>query len=301
MKQEINLCKLIEEFGSESKCREYLEALRWPDGVMCPRCGWKSVSRVILRNQYDCNSCRYQFSVGAGTIFNDSHLPLWKWFLATYLMCESRKGISANQVKRTLGISYKTAWYLCHRIRKAMEEGLKPHLGGIVEVDETYVGGKKVGHGLGRGGVGKEIVIGIRQRGGDLRFFHAPNAKAKTLKYIIDNNISDDVEVIMTDEFSSYPFALKQSGKLAKHKTIQHKRRKYVDGMIHTNTVESSFSLLKRGIVGTWHRLSAKHLAAYLDEMTWRFNNRNNPYLFRDTMMRLIASENLEYKKLTAA
>src|SRR6266481_538546 len=249
MKSELDLCKLIDQFNSESKCREYLESLRWADGVMCPRCGWKSISRVIARNQYDCNSCRYQFSVTAGTIFNDSHLPLWKWFLATYLMCESRKGISANQIKRTLGISYKTAWYLCHRIRKAMEEGMKPLLGGTVEIDETYVGGKQKGcRKPGFGDSNKQIVIGIRQRGGDLRFFHSPDAKAKAIQHLIDQNVSDDVDVIMTDEYNAYPTALKGAGMKDRHKTVKHKSGVYVDGDIHTNTVESSFSLLKRGI-----------------------------------------------------
>ena len=121
--QEINLVELVDRFHSEDRCRKYLEELRWPDGVECPRCGEKSVSQIKKRSQYDCNSCRYQFSVTAGTIFHDSHLPLWKWFLAVYLIVESKKGISANQLKRTLGVSYKTAWYLSHRIRAALERG----------------------------------------------------------------------------------------------------------------------------------------------------------------------------------
>ena len=143
-KQEVNLVNLIERFGNEGKCQDYLEDLRWSDGVTCPRCGSKSISRYREKYVYDCNSCRYQFSVTAGTIFHDSHLPLWKWFLATYLMCESKKGISANQVKRALSVSYKTAWYLCHRIRNAMSDGTPNLLKGIVEVDETYVGGTHV-------------------------------------------------------------------------------------------------------------------------------------------------------------
>src|SRR4030042_5099015 len=139
---ETNLINLIERYSNEDKCRKYLEGLRWHNGIKCPRCGSKKISRITERNQYDCDKCRYQFSVTAGSIFHDSHLPLWKWFLAVYLMTESKKGISANQLKRSLAISYKTAWYLCHRIRKAMEEAKnKPQLDGTVEVDETYVGG----------------------------------------------------------------------------------------------------------------------------------------------------------------
>ncbi len=135
MMDSVNLCTLIEQFGSEDKCRVYLEGLRWPDEVSCPRCQSAKISQIIKRNQFDCDHCRYQFSVTAGTAFNDSHLPLWKWFLATYLLCESRKGMSANQIKRTLGISYKTAWYLCHRIRFAMKESHPELLDGIVEME----------------------------------------------------------------------------------------------------------------------------------------------------------------------
>lgn len=300
MAHELDLVTLIESFGDEEKCREFLENLRWPDGVICPRCGWKSISRVHKRGQFDCNSCRYQFSVGAGTIFNDSHLPLLKWFIATYLLCQSRKGMSANQISRTLGISYKTSWFLCHRIRKAMEEGLQSALSGTVEVDETYVGGKRKGTGVWHGRQNKEIVVGIRQRGGDLRFFHVGRANVKTIRNIIEQNVSGDVDVIVTDELGIYPYATKPSF-AGKHRTIRHKSRVYVDGDIHTNTVENAFSLLKRGIIGSWHRLSAKHLPAYLDEMCWRFNNRKNPFLFRDTLLRLLNAPVMEYKKLTAA
>jgi transposase-like protein len=211
--------------------------------------------------------------------------------------------MSANQLKRMLRINYRTAWYLCHRIRFAMAE-MPPveKLDGTVEIDETYVGGKKIGWGVYAGKKAKEVVIGIRQRGGDLRFFHAADAKAGTLAKYIKENVSEDVEVIVTDEFLTYPFAMQRANVPAsKHKTIQHRSGVYVKGDVHTNTVESAFSLLKRGIMGTWHRVSAKHLPAYLDEMTWRFNNRKNPYLFRDTMLRLINSDNLEYKTLTKA
>jgi transposase-like protein len=148
----------------------------------------------------------------------------------------------------------------------------------------------------------KEVVIGIRQRDDDLRFFHAEDAKSGTLAKYIQENVSVDVDVIMTDEFIAYSFALKRIGiPDSKHRMVAHKAKQYVDGDIHANTVESAFSLLKRGIMGTWHRISAKHLPAYLDEMTWRFNNRKNPYLFRDTMLKPIHSENLEYKELTKA
>jgi transposase-like protein len=296
-----NLVKIIEEFGSDEKCRAELEKMRWPEGPICPRCKSASISKVTKRSQYDCNLCRYQFSVTAGTIFNDSHLPLWKWFLATLLLCEAKKGMSANQVKRTLGISYKTAWYLCHRIRAAMATAEKTMLYGTVEVDETYIGGKQhTYHKAGFGDSNKEVVVGIRQRGGDIRFFHAADAKSGTLAQYIRENVSEDVDVIVTDEFNAYPTAMKALKMTERHKTIKHKAKVYVDGDIHTNTVESAFSLLKRGIIGTWHRISAKHLEAYLAEMEFRFNRRNSPYLFQDTLRHMVTASTLTFEALTS-
>jgi transposase-like protein len=299
------LCEVLREFGSDGSCRDYLEALRWPDKVTCPRCDSEKISRVYERKVFDCDSCRYQFSVLVGTVLQDTKLPLPTWFATVYLMCESKKGISANQINRMMGGSYKTAWYLCHRIRAAMTSANedRPKLGGTIEVDETFVGGVQRGHQHkpGHPACKKEVVIGIRQRGGELRFFHADDVKSGTLAKYIRENISHDVDVIMTDEFGAYPSAIAKAGVFTEHKTIKHKAKIYVDGDIHTNTVESAFSLLKRGIIGTWHRISAKHLAAYLDEMEFRFNNRSNPYLFRDTLMKLIEAPVLEYKKLTAA
>jgi len=290
-----NFMSIIKKYGTDEKCRECLVRLRWPKGVICPKCSSEKISRVYERGTFDCDNCRYQFSVTAGTMLHDSHLPLTTWFYVTYVMCESKKGISANQIKRMFGISYKTAWYLCHRIRAAMLEVAPEKLGGTVEIDETYVAGKKrrwrpKGH--------VSVVIGIRQRNGDLRMIRAEDAKSATVREIINANIGSHVEVIMTDESAIYPWALNKMQKNL-HKTINHSRE-YAHGDVHTNTVESAFSLLKRGIVGTWHKVSAKHLPAYLDEMCFRFNNRKNPFLFRDTILKLIDSPNLEYKQLTA-
>jgi transposase-like protein len=305
MTEAIDLCELVERFGDDQQCRNYLERLRWPKGIRCPKCGGDRISSILKRDQHNCDSesCGYQFSVTAGTVFHDTHLALTKWFLAVYLICQSRKGMSANQLKRMLRINYRTAWYLCHRIRHAMAEELPlEKLDGTVEVDETYVGGKKIGWGVYAGKKAKEVVIGIRQRGGDLRFFHAQDAKSGTLAKYIKENVSGTVSVIVTDDLVTYPFAMKKAGFPAgKHQAVKHSAKEYVRGDYHTNSVESAFSLLKRGIMGTWHKISAKHLAAYLNEMTWRFDNRKNPFLFRDTMLRLIHSDNLEYKDLTRA
>jgi transposase-like protein len=298
----VDLMTLVEQFGTDDKCREALTHLRWPQGVRCLRCGHDKVTPVNARKVFDCNSCHYQFSATVGTMFHDSHLPLTKWFFVTYLMTESKKGISASQIYRMLGKkSYKTAWYLCHRVRAAMK-AVPPveKLEGTVEVDETYVGGKQRStRKAGFGNSNKQVVIGIRQRGGDLRFFHAEDAKSGTLAKYIQENISQDVDVIVTDEYRPYRKAV---GGL-KHETVNHSAKEYVrfGTDIHTNTIESAFSLLKRGIIGTWHRISAKHLQAYLDEMCFRFDNRKNSYLFRDTLLKMLEAEHIEYKKLTAA
>ena len=305
MTEAIDLCELMERYGDEQSCRNYLEHLRWRNGVRCPKCNGEKISSILKRDQYNCDneSCRYQFSVTADTQFHDTHLPLFKWFLATFLICQSRKGMSANQLKRMLRINYRTAWYLCHRIRDAMKAVNPQPLGGIVEVDETFVGRKQRGHQhkVGHPECKKQVVIGIRQRGGELRFFHAEDVKSGTLAKDIKENISQDVDVIMTDDFKSYPKALHDAGVLAEHKTVCHSDGEYVNGDVYTNSIESAFSLLKRGIVGTWHRISAKHLQAYLDEMCFRFDNRKNPFLFRDILLRLLKAEHLEYKELIAA
>ena len=297
----MTLLDVQEMFDTDAKCRELLKRLRWPSDVECVRCHMPNVVRLATAKElYFCRDCKYQFSVTAGTIFNDSHLSLKKWFIATYLICESRKGFSANEMKRILGGSYKTAWYLCHRIRRAMMELDTPMLDGTVEMDETYVGGKLRGYGQSWRGERnpKQVVIGIRQRGGDVRFFHAEDAKTGTLARYIQENISTDVDVIVTDDLPAYRKAVGN----AKHETVNHTRKEYVrlGTDIHTNTVESAFSLLKRGIIGTWHRVSAKHLSAYLDEMQFRFNRRNRPDLFIDTLRHMVTSDPLTFEALVA-
>jgi len=296
----MTILELHEMFGTDDRCREILERLRWPEGVICPRCKHHGYSWIEKYNRYECNACTYQFTVISGTVFQDTHLALTKWFVATYLLCESRKGMSANQIKRIIGGSYKTAWYLCHRIRAAMKEFDRPMLDGTVEMDETYVGGKQRNPGRGKATTNKAVVIGIRQRNGELRFFHAEDAKSGTLARYIQENISQDVDVIVTDELAAYPKAL---GELSdRHETVNHTQKEYVrfGTDIHTNTVENAFSLLKRGIIGTWHKISAKHLPAYLDEMQFRFNRRKNANLFLDTLRHMVTAPVLTFEKLTA-
>jgi transposase-like protein len=300
-RQAMNLPRLIEQFGSEDRCRAYLEVLRWPDGVRCPDCGSDSISRITTRNQFDCNACRNRFSVKSGTVFHDSHLPLWKWFLATYLITESKKGISANQLKRTLGVSYKTAWYLCHRIRSAMiDDG--EMLSGTVEADETYIGGKLHGfrnlqESAKHRRDNKTVVLGAIERGGKLRVRVAPNAKQSTIHGFLNETVSDDAEAIYTDSFRSYRGIADGD---TRHEWVDHSAEEWVRGDVHTNGIESAWSLFDRAVMGSYHKLSVKHLPAYLQEFEFRFNNRENPYLFRDTLIALIQGETLTYEDLTA-
>jgi transposase-like protein len=197
-----NLIQLFEKFNSEERCREFLELLRWPSGVCCVRCGDACVSKLEKRHQYECNGCRYQFSATAGTVFHDSHLPLWKWFLAAYLICESKKGISANQIKRTLGISYKTAWYLCHRIREAMKIEPTEKLNGIVEADETFVGGRYDKRWK-RSAYEKPCVVGVIQRKGEVRAEKAPSRGARAISAFVQASVEPGA-TLMTDDNAGY-------------------------------------------------------------------------------------------------
>ena len=287
---EIDLPKLIERFGSEDKCIAYLAELRWPNGVECPRCDSKKISRLHERKQYECSDCRYQFSVRVGSVLQDSKLPLRKWFLAVYVMGESRKGVSANQLSRMLGVSYKTAWFLCHRIRSAMHDDNPQPLRGVVEADETYLGGKGTGMG------NHTMVMGAIERGGRLRVQAMPDRKHKTIRAFVDDAIHPDAEAIYTDWHPAYKGIGDHN---TKHGAVNHGTGEYVRGDIHTNTVESAWSLFDRAVIGAYHKLSVKHLPAYLDEFQFRFNNRNNPYLFRDTIVALIEGDALTFDKLT--
>jgi transposase-like protein len=295
----MDLMKLMAQFDTSDECRKDLEGLRWRDGVKCPRCQSEKISRIRERNQFDCDSCRYQFSVTAGTIFADSHLPLWKWFLAVYVMGESKKGVSANQLKRMLGVSYKTAWYLCHRIRAAMGEGEENLLRGIVEADETWHGGKRPGSGSGPyGGGNKTVVVGAVQRGGDVRLRVTGGRDRGSLSRFLNDVVGDDATALYTDSWIGYKGKGMERHE-GKHQAVDHATKEWVRGDVHTNTVENVWSLFKRSVIGSYHQVSVKHLPAYLDELEWRYNNRDNPFLFRDTLLRLIEADTLTYDALT--
>jgi hypothetical protein len=297
MNESIDLPRLIEEYGSESRCRAFLEALRWPNGIECPRCHRDKISRIESRKIHECLSCGHQFSATSGSVFHDTHLPLWKWFLAVYILCESKKGMSANQLRRMLGVSYKTAWYLCHRIRQAMASAnnAASKLTGTVEIDDTWIGGKK---GKWRPEPEKVNVVGMVERDGRLRFTVVSDLSVDSLQGAVRRHVSKNIDLIITDEWAAYVRAVGLTYK-RKYKRIKHKTS-YVNGDIHTNSIENAFSLLKRGIVGSWHHVSIKHLQRYLDEMSFRFSERENPRLFSDTLSELLNTDPITFKTLTA-
>lgn len=310
---EMNLVGLVEKFHSEEKCRAYLEALRWPGGPRCPRCVEKgashTVSRIHDRDQFDCDACRYQFSATSGTIFHDTKLPLWKWFLAVYMIVESKKGISANQLKRTLDVSYRTAWYLCHRIRHALQVKDAPRLTGVVEVDETTIGGKvtlapqKPGkrgrRGRGSAFTNKTWIVGAVSRDGDIRLRVIGGRTAPEIRSFVRDTIDPKANRLITDEYQAYDWIGMEHMHMRRRR-LKHSAGEYARGDDHTNTIEGAWSLFKRSIVGAFHKVSEKHLDAYLDEFEFRYNNRNNAYIFRDSMKALLRSGNLEYAELVA-
>ena len=263
-------------FADVDKARDYLESIRWPDGVICPHCGVEGAYRLMgestRKGLCKCRKCRRQFTVTVGTIFQGSHIPLNKWLYAIYLMCESKKSISANQIHRDLGITYKSAWFMAHRIREAMSnESDMGMFDGIVEADETYIGGKTHGGKRGRGAEKKTPVFSLISRDGNARSFHVGNVKKTTLQGIIGEHVADTAH-IMTDSFRSYR-GLEKSH--ASHQFVDHSKE-YVRGIVHTNFAESYFSLLKRGIIGTFHHVSKEHLQRYLHEFDFRWNRRDD-------------------------
>ena len=301
MKNSIDLCSLIQQFNSENKCREYLEALRWPDEIICPRCKSNKISQIAKRNQFDCDACRYQFSVTAGTIFNDSHLPLHKWFMALAIVVDAKKSISANQLKTHLGIgSYRTAWYMAHRIRKAMEDDSPFGMTGVVEVDETYIGGKAVRRGVIRKPKPpKDTVIGMRERGGRVKFVHVPDLKKESYATVLARHIAPDVTEIISDDSSTLHWSLDPTLRPL-HKTVNHSRMWIPPEGVHSNTVESAFSLLKRGLIGSFHRVTIKHLHRYLSEFEFRFNIRKDTDRFSTTLRRMAGIAPMPYVELIA-
>jgi transposase-like protein len=280
---EINLIKLAQEYSSDDTARALLESLRWPNGVICPHCKHNEIyklepratsKRPGRRGLYKCSACREQFTVTVGTIFEDSHIPLGKWLMAIFILNSSKKAVSAHQLHRMLGITYKSAWFMAHRLRFSMgpDMPLGKLLKGIVEVDETFVGGKgehrtkQVRH---------TPVVALIERGGDVQARVVSNVTAKNLGQCL-NECVDKSAIINTDEHPGYKPVGKQ---FKRHDRVNHKRFEYIrrnpDGSTAgVNYCESFFSLLKRGVYGAWHHVSREHLPKYANEFAFRWNTR---------------------------
>ncbi len=302
------------QFNDENAAREYLETQRWPKGPICPHCGaFKHVYKVeaneeakIRKGLYHCNDCKQQFTVTVGTVFERSKVPLHKWLAATHLMCSSKKGISAKQIERSLGVTYKTAWFMMHRIREAMTEPTEGKLGGgghIVEADETYIGSNPVRkkhllakHGRLSGGEHKEKVVALVERNGRARSFHVNRVNSETLGPILKCQIAQD-SAVMTDESGVYA-AAKLGEHFAGHATVSHSKYEYARGINFTNNVEGFFSILKRGMTGIYQHCSRHHLKRYLAEFDFRYTFREK-LGFNDMARTNLALIGIKGKRLT--
>jgi transposase-like protein len=264
------------QFRSAADARQYLEGVRWPIGPVCPHCGSISKDHYALAGEkhreglYKCKDCREQFTVTVGTVFERSKIGLHVWLQAVFLLCSSKKGMSAHQLHRTLGVTYKTAWFMAHRIREAMTQGFAGPLGsgGQVEADETYIGNKRNKPNA-KGMHRKHAVFALVERNGKARSFHIPNVTGKTLKPILQKHVKPEVD-LMTDDAMVYKHITQDYA----HSTVNHSKKEYVRGDVHTNTVEGYFSILKRGIIGTYHHVSEAHLQRYCSEFDFRYNHR---------------------------
>jgi transposase-like protein len=275
-------------FPNEEACDAYLVARRWPNGVHCPRCGSdRPYELKTMKFKWECPDCSpggYRFSNIAGTIFENTNVDLRRWFQVIHLLLTSKKGMSARQIHRHFGFgSYKTAWYMCHRIRAALVEKDFDKLGGVVEVDETFIGGKAYNKhggrsGGGRGGLGsgKIPVVGAVSRKGGVVARVISTVSADVLTRFVMDSVSDKVSLLVTDEWTGY----RHVKKIYPHQVIKHTAGEYVVGAIHTNTIEGFWSILKRGIVGSYHKVSKKYLPLYVAEFQFRYNNRHNADIF---------------------
>ena len=301
-------------FQDEAKAREWLEASRWPNGPVCAHCGATAERvRKLLgvkdkkgrerQGLYQCNECHGQFTVMMGTLYERSHIPLHKWLLATHLMTSSKKGMSAHQLHRMLGVTYKTAWFMGHRIREGMTDTNPSPIGGsgkIIEADEAFVGGKEGNKHrnkrklMGRGYDGKEMVFSLVERGGKARSFHVPSISTKELRPILMAHAHPG-SALMTDEGHGLSMVDKE---FARRGMVRHAKGEYARGDIHTNTVEGFFSIFKRGVMGTYHHVSAQHLKRYLAEFDFRYTNRASVGV-NDAMRAEKALKGIEGKRLT--
>ncbi len=294
-------------FHNEETARQHLESIRWPTGAICPHCGGTE-RNVALNGKahrtglYFCGDCREQFTVTVGTVFERSKIPIHKWILATHLMCASKKGIASKQIERMLEVTYKTAWFMSHRIREAMKPtggGLLGSGGNPVEADETYIGNKP-GVAKRAGYAHKEAIFSLVEREGSVRSFHVTDVKAETLKAKLLANV-DTKARLMTDKGGQYR---KTKNFFPKHEQVDHGAGEYVRGSVHTNTIEGFFSIFKRGIYGTYQHVSSQHLGRYTTEFDFRYNNRAalgvDDTQRSDAALKGISGKRLTYRRIGA-
>ena len=289
-------------FNDEDAARQHLESMRWPNGPVCPHCGGTERNSRLNGASHRpgllfCGDCRMQFSVTVGTVFERSKVALHKWVYATHLMCASKKGISSKQLERMLGVTYKTAWFMSHRIREAMNIAPTGQLGGNgapVEVDETFWGNKGKQKPGARSFHHQMKVVSLVERNGEKRSYHVPNISPVTLRPILNAQIAKKAR-LMTDESGIY----KKIGKdFGTHETVNHSAKEYSRGDVTTNTVEASFAMLKRGLTGTFHSVSEAHLQRYVTEFDFRWNTRQ-ALGFNDAERAAVTLKNISGKRLT--
>ena len=295
------LTEFTDYFSDEETCVKHFTAIRFASGEYCPHCGHSEIYKFSNGKRYRCAKCKQDFTIRTGTVFGESKLPLRKWFMAIYLLLTSNKGISSVQLAKQVGVTQKTGWFIDHRIRSAMKQN-KGQLFGRIEADETYIGGKaKNMHKekrklVGTGDDGKTAIIGVIQRGGDVKAHVPQNIKGTTLL----SNIADKVQsgsFVYTDEHPAYN-GLHRLG--FHHGRVQHSAKEWVVGDAHTNSIESFWALFKRGYHGIYHWMSPKHMQKYVDEFVFRFNRRAGEAqdIFAETVMNVASSAQLPYKQL---
>lgn len=296
MKTFKSILEFTQAFSTDLKCRKYIETKLWADGKpVCPHCAViDDCYRFSDSRRFKCKACKKQFTVTVGTIFEGSHVELQKWFVAIYLLCSHKKGISSLQLSRDLNITQKSAWYMLHRLRYAFRsKSFLAPLNNVVEIDETYVGGKDKNRHEMKKGMEKTVVFGMIQRGGEVRTETVKEASHKDLYPVIQKNVEAGSK-LMTDDANIY-YAL---AKMYTHQSVNHKLGEYVRDDVHTNTIENFWSLFKRGIIGIYHQISPKHLNKYLDEFEFRYNSKKENDENRIGLMLGKSEGYLSYKEL---